>query len=82
MPRFGDKSMFKTFALIGFGAAIALMPLSASAQTSAAPGASTTHHVTAHTPTGSHRSEMRRRHNSSKDRARAGAEHVRSMRQQ
>lgn len=74
--------MVRTIAFIVFGGAIALMPLSVLGQTTAAPGASATHHAITHTPTGSYRSEMRRRHTSSKDRARAGAEHVRMMRQQ
>ncbi len=71
--------MLKIIAAIGLGAAVTLSPLAAFAQTWAA---SAQHHYTAHKPTGSHRSEMRRRHNSSKDRARAGAEHVRQMRMQ
>jgi hypothetical protein len=72
--------MLKILASIGLGLAIALAPLAAPAQT--APPAPAKHHYSAHKPTGSHRSEMRARHNSSKERARAGAEHMRMMRQQ
>ncbi len=79
--------MLKTFALIGLGAAVVLATPLALAQTnsSSAAGAATTSsslHSTAHRPTGSYRSEMRRRHQSSKERARASAEHVRMMRNQ
>ncbi|HKN30093.1 MAG TPA: hypothetical protein VJY34_20335 [Roseiarcus sp.] len=75
--------MLRTFALIGLGAAIALSPPATLAQTApAAPAAPVQHHATAHKPTGSYRSEMRRRHNASKERARAGAEHMRTMQNQ
>ena len=74
--------MLKTFALLGLGAALALAPLAAFAQAPAASGASAMHHAKAHKPTGSHRSEMRKRYNSSKERARASAEHMRTMRSQ
>jgi hypothetical protein len=78
--------LLKTFALIGLGAAVVVTPLAVLAQTNPSPavGAAATSpsHATAHRPTGSYRSEMRRRHQSSKDRARAGAEHVRMMRSQ
>lgn len=57
-------------------ALVAGFPLAASAETSA-PAA----HPQAHKPTGSYSSEMRKRHNTSKDRARASAEHMRQMRQ-
>jgi len=73
--------VLKTFAAIGLGAAIALAPLTVLAQNAPTPAPATHHHRAAHKPTGSHRSEMRKRHNSSKERARAGAEHVRTMRQ-
>ena len=72
--------MLRTFALTGLGAAIALTPLAALAQSAPPPAIS--HHHAAHKPTGSYRSEMRKRHNSSKERARAGAEHMRTMRRQ
>lgn len=72
--------MFKTFAAIGLGAAVALTPLAALAQNTPPPA--TSHYQAAHKPTGSYRSEMRKRHSSSKDRARAGAEHMRMMRSQ
>ena len=58
---------------------IAASPLAASAQTTSAPSAHPQH---AHQPTGSYRSEMRKRHMSSRQRARASAEHVRQMRMQ
>jgi hypothetical protein len=69
--------MLKTLALVGLGASLVLTPLAALAQT-----APTTHHATAHKPTGSYRSHMRHTRNTSKERARAGAEHMRTMRQQ
>jgi hypothetical protein len=73
--------MLKTLALLGLGAAVALTPLSVLAQ-NAPPAPAKQHHYSAHQPTGSYRSEMRRRHSSSKERARASAEHIRTMRQQ
>jgi hypothetical protein len=73
--------MLRTFAVVGLGAAIALSPLAALAQT-APPAASAEHHATTHKPTGSYRSQMRHTRNTSKERARAGAEHMRMMRQQ
>jgi hypothetical protein len=73
--------MLRALALVGLGASVALMPLAALAQ-NAPPPASEEHHYSAHKPTGSYSSEMRRRHNSSKERARASAEHMRTMRQQ
>lgn len=72
--------MLKIALASGFAALVALTPFAAPAQT--APGASTMHHATAHRPTRSHRSEMRHRSNMSKERARAGAEHMRQMRKQ
>jgi hypothetical protein len=72
--------MLEKFAAIGLGAAIALAPLAALAES--APPPATHHHRAVHQPTRSHRNEMRQRHNASKDRARAGAAHVRTMRQQ
>ncbi len=73
--------MLKTVAFIVVGAAVSLTPFAVLAQ-NAAPPPPKYHHYSAHKPTGSHRSEMRKRHNLSKERARAGAEHVRTMRQQ
>ena len=72
--------MIRIFALIGLGASVALSPIVALAQT--APAAPATHHAATHKPTGSYKSQMRHRHNSSKERARAGAEHMRTMHQQ
>ena len=74
--------MLKTFALIGLGAAISLAPLSGLAQTTPAPAPSASsaapaHHVRHYT--GSYRSEMRKRHTASHERARASAEHMRKM---
>jgi hypothetical protein len=74
--------MLRTLVLVGLGASVVLTPLVALAQNAPPPAPVKQHHYTAHKPTGSYRSEMRRRHNSSKERARAGAEHVRTMRQQ
>ncbi|HKN30092.1 MAG TPA: hypothetical protein VJY34_20330 [Roseiarcus sp.] len=72
--------MLKTFALIGLGAAMSLTPLPAFAQTTPAPAAAVMHHPTAHKPTGSHGSEMRKRHTAARERTMAGAEHMRKMR--
>jgi hypothetical protein len=72
--------VLKTFAAVGLGAAIALAPLAVLARNAPSPAPATHSHRGAHKPTGSYRSEMRKRHNSSKERARAGAEHVRTMR--
>jgi hypothetical protein len=71
----------KTLACIGLAAAMALTPFAVLAQ-SASPPAPKHHHYSAQQPTSSFRSEMRKRHNTSKERARASAEHVRSVRQQ
>jgi hypothetical protein len=72
--------MLKFAATILLGAIVAFA-LPAFAQTTQ-PGASTVHHPTAHGRTGSYRSQMRQRGNLHKERARAGAEHVRQMRVQ
>ena len=61
---------------------IAVLALASYALAQPAPPATAKHHYAAHEPTGSYRSEMRKRHNSSRERARAGAEHRRTMRQQ
>jgi hypothetical protein len=73
--------MLKFAASILLGAIAAFAPLPAFAQTTPS-GASTVHHPTAHGRTGSYRSQMRQRGNLHKERARAGAEHVRQMRVQ
>ena len=70
--------MFKLIAAAGLGALIAVSPFAASAQTTPA----TTHHHSMHQPRGSFRSESRARHNQSRERARAGAEHARKARSQ
>ena len=69
--------MLKIMVAAVFAALVAAAPLAAQAQTTAAPGATHPHSV--HRPTGSHRSEMRKRHNTSRDRARASAEHMRKL---
>jgi len=69
--------MLKAFAAASFAALVAALSLPASAQSTGAPSAEQ-----AHRPTGSYRSEMRKRRNTHKERARAGAEHVRQMRTQ
>ncbi len=70
--------MLKTIALIGVGTAIAFTPRPTIAQTdeSAAPAASA---PAATAPTGSYGSQMRHRANTSKERARASAHHMRHM---
>jgi hypothetical protein len=70
--------MLKLIASIALAAAIASLPRPGFAQM-AEPGASAPRHTQAHHTTRSHRSEMRRRGNMHKERARAGAEHVRKM---
>ncbi len=73
--------MLKTIALLGLGAAFVLTsPPPVAAQT--APSSSAAPQQSAHKPTGSYRSQMRHRHQSSKERARASAEHMRTMGQQ
>ncbi len=78
--------MFKTFALIGFAlvaltpaAAVAEMKPSSTPEALVVASAQTVATSATHRPTRSHRSEMRRRNNMSRERARAGAEHVRTM---
>jgi hypothetical protein len=73
--------MLKFVASIILAAALAFSSQASVAQTAPA-GASATHHAQTHRPTGSHRSQMRHRSNMHKERARAGAEHMRTMRQQ
>jgi len=73
--------MLKFIGSIVLSAAVAFSALPAVAQTTQ-PGASATHHAQTHKPTRSYRSEMRHRSNMSKERARAGAEHVRTMHNQ
>lgn len=72
--------MLKVIASIVVVAAL-VPPLPVLAQTMA-PGASTVHHPQAHRRTGSYNSQMRHRSNMSRERARAGAEHVRNIRVQ
>ena len=77
--------MMNTFAAIAVGALMALSPLAALAQTDgqapiqmaqAAPAATSAHAAGG----GSHRSHLRHSGNTHKERARAGAEHMRQMR--
>jgi len=78
--------MFKTFLAISFGAFVAVSPLAALAQSQgpvqpeqlaqAAPAPSGTAHAAGG---GSHRRHLRHRANTHKERARAGAEHMRQM---
>ena len=72
--------MLKAITSIVVVAALAV-PLPVIAQT-VSPGASTVHHPQAHRRTGSYNSQMRHRGNMSRERARAGAEHVRNIRVQ
>lgn len=79
--------MANTFVVIGLGALVAFSPLAAMAQSEgpaqteqlaqAAPAATGTAHAAGG---GSHRRHLRHRSNLSKERARAGAEHMRKMR--
>jgi hypothetical protein len=71
--------MRKTIVAISLGAALALAPLVVPAQAAAPAGASTAQ-MKPHHPTRSRAREMRHRQNLSKERARAGAEHMRNMR--
>jgi hypothetical protein len=65
--------MIKTFVAIGLGAVIVCAPLAAMAQSAAG---------TAHAAGGgSHSRHLRHSRNAHKERARAGAEHMRVMRQ-
>jgi hypothetical protein len=73
--------MLKFIASIALGATLASAPLPALAQTTQ-PGATAIHHPPSHRRTGSTNSQMRYRSNLHKQRARAGAEHVRQMRMQ
>lgn len=73
--------MLRTLALVVLGASVVLTPLAALAQ-NAPPPASAEHRYSAHKPTGSYRSHMRNTRDTSKQRARASAEHVRMMRSQ
>jgi hypothetical protein len=60
--------MIKAFVVIGLGAVVVFAPLAAMAQSAHASGG------------GSHSRHMRYSRNAHKERARAGAEHVRTMR--
>jgi hypothetical protein len=68
--------MLKTIALLGLGAAVAFTSLPAMAQTNqpAAPAASAKPSLT-----GSHKSQVRRQANMSKERAKTSAHHVRHL---
>jgi hypothetical protein len=67
--------MLKTIALLGLGAAVAFTSLPAIAQTNqSAPAASAKASLT-----GSHKSQVRRQANMSKERARTSAHHVRHL---
>jgi hypothetical protein len=84
---YGGFSMLNTFVAISLGALFALSPLTAVAQSEgpaqpqqvaeAAPAATGTAHAGGG---GSHRRHLRHRANTHKERARAGAEHMRQMR--
>ena len=74
--------MLTKFAAIGLGAIIALSPFAAFAETDqqlaqAAPAGAEA--APAAAPTGSHKSQMRHRSNTSKERARASAHHMHKM---
>ncbi len=71
--------MRRTIAAIGLGAAIALSPFSIVAVLSQTAAPAAAHHARPHKPTGSFRSQMRNRSNLSKERARAGAEYMRTL---
>jgi hypothetical protein len=73
--------MLRFLSSIVLGTVLVSSPLVIVAQTTPA-GALATHHTHAHRPTGSYKSQMRHRSNMHKERARAGAEHVRQMRVQ
>jgi hypothetical protein len=75
----------KTFAAIGFGAVIAFSPLAAMAQSDGTPAPMQVAQATTGSPAhagggGSHSRHLRHRANTHKERARAGAEHMRQMR--
>jgi hypothetical protein len=70
--------MRRTIVAIGLGAAIALSPFGVVAVISQTAAPAKAHHSRPHKPTGSYRSEMRNRSNLSKERARAGAEYMRT----
>jgi hypothetical protein len=71
--------MLKLILAASFAALVAASPLTAVAQTTPVSGA---HPQSVHRPTGSYRSEMRKRHNTSRERARASARHMRDQRMQ
>jgi hypothetical protein len=79
--------MVNTFVAIGFGALVALSPLAAIAQTDGAAQPMQVAQAAPATPNsahagggGSHRRHLRHNANTHKERARAGAEHMRQMR--
>lgn len=69
--------MFKATAIALLAALVMATPLAASAQSSGAPSAQQ-----APRHTGSYRSQMQKRRHEHRQRARAGAEHARQVRQQ
>jgi hypothetical protein len=79
---FWEDSMKRTFVTISLGALVALSPLAAMAQSEGSPQPLKVAQAgTAHTGGGgSHSRHMRHRANTHKERARAGAEHIRQMR--
>jgi hypothetical protein len=77
--------MTKMFAAMGLGVLIALSPLAAMAQSDGAAGPMQVAQATTGSPAhagggGSHRRHLRHSANTHKERARAGAEHMRQMR--
>ena len=78
--------MFKFAFAAGLIIMMATSPLAARAETGQTVKPAGTHHAShharAHRPTGSFNSEMRRRNNMARERARASAEHMRTMRNQ
>ena len=70
--------MLKVIVAASFASFVAALS-AASAQPTGAPSANAGQ---THKPTGSYRSEMRKRHDMHKQRARAGAEYVRQMQRQ
>jgi hypothetical protein len=78
--------MKTTFVAMSLGALVALSPFAATAQSDGAPQPEQVVQAQATTPTahaaggGSHRRHLRHSRNAHKERARAGAEHMRQMR--
>ena len=72
--------MRKTIVMFGLGVVIAFSPLAALAQTDQGASAPSAAAAKPAGHSGSHRSYLRQRSNSHKERARASAEHIRKMR--